>query len=131
MLFLELQTYMPSENEVWQECWQAQLKSERATKLIPRISLDGGSTLVLDNLCSWGVIDETEEIFLTSQTNPLEKNRHFFKTLGKKSKEKARKAIQAFRPGQEVYADILDDMLDQALKEMNSKLVNGIDIFIL
>jgi hypothetical protein len=128
MLFLELRAYVPSENEVWQECWQAQLKSERATKLISRMSLDGGSTLVLDKLLSWGVIDETEKIFLTSQTNPLEKNRHFFKTLGKKSKEKARKAIEAFRPGQDVYADILEGMLNQALAEMNSKLVKKIFI---
>jgi hypothetical protein len=114
---------IPRKDEVWIECWQVQLNSDTAIKLLTYTNLDGGSTVVLDKLLCWEVIGDAEMMNLNALTNLIEKNRFFFKILSRKSEDNVRKAIEAFRPDQDVSANILEGMLNQALEEMNSKLV--------
>jgi hypothetical protein len=63
-----------------------------------------------------------DELERTDKSN-REKQTLLYKYLSRKSEDNVRKAIQAFRLGQDVSANILEGMLIQALEDVNSKLV--------
>jgi hypothetical protein len=122
MLCIKLGAHIPYEDEVLEECWQAQLTSDTASELLTFMTLGGESSAVLNNLKRWKVINDAELRNLISKSNPLEQNMLYFQILGSKSIDNVRTAIKAFRPDQNPVADILEGMLTRALKEMSSKV---------
>lgn len=107
-----------SKVNVWKtSCWQTYL--QRHTRdLLESLNLDSGSSLVLDALLSREVLTKADYRSINSEKNPNEKNRLFIQSLEKMNEEGVREVIKAFQEDLNTMWIILQNLLDQALKDM-------------
>jgi hypothetical protein len=87
---------------------------------VGRLNLDSGSSLglVLDTLLSRQVLTNADYRSINSEKNPNEKNRLFIQSLGKMNEEGVREVIKAFQEDLNTIWIILQNLLDDALKDM-------------